>query len=355
MRASLDAGYLSMGVVEFGSFIGYLAMAASAGFLAGRIGHRAVMAVSGFLMGVSMLLTAGVYNIPQLLATRLVTGLGNGGLYLLAITLPSVWLPSRVRGVGTGVVSAGIGVGFTLSGLLIPIVVSNQGWRAAWIYMGAALIAVALVDAILVRNPPRSGDTSRSMLSVVNNKLLWVIGLVYMAYGLSYIIYLTYFFSYLVKGLGFSRMEAGGIYSVIGFLSIFSGILWGYLSDRMGRVNAMSLAYASLAGSYLLAGLPRGITPSIASALIFALSAWSIPTIAIVTAGEAVGTKLRSAAGSFVTIFFGIGQAVGTPLGGYIIDISGFQISFTTAALIAILGAATAHVIKIFQKTTRVN
>jgi len=346
MRASLGVGYSSMGVVEFGSFLGYLVMAASSGFLASRVGHRAVMGISGLLMGLSMILTAWVRSVPQLLALRLLTGLGNGGLYLLAITLPSVWLPANVRGVGTGVVSAGIGMGFTLSGLLLPVILAGQGWRAAWLYMGVALIYIALADFILVRNPPKPGRARRGMLSLVNSRILWVIGLVYMAYGLSYIIYLTYLFSYLITGLGLSRIEAGGLYSMIGVLSILSGILWGYLSDRIGRVKAMSLAYSSLATSYALVGLLTGVTPSVASALIFALSAWSIPTIAIVTAGEAVDVELRAAAGSFVTLFFGIGQAIGTPLGGYIIDVAGFQTSFTAAALIAVSGAAAAHLIK---------
>lgn len=44
---------------------------------------------------------------------------------------------------------------------------------------------------------------------------------------------------YLTKGKGASAVEAGMIIGISSFISIFSGFIGGYLSDRFGRKNVM--------------------------------------------------------------------------------------------------------------------
>ena len=102
MSRSLNADYYTMGLIEFGNFLGYLIMSAISGFFASKYGHGRVMFASALTMGVSMLLISQVNDVISAFILRFMTGLGNGGLYLIAITLPSIWLPARVRGKGTG-------------------------------------------------------------------------------------------------------------------------------------------------------------------------------------------------------------------------------------------------------------
>ena len=40
--------------------------------------------------------------------------------------------------------------------------------------------------------------------------------------------------------------EAGRLWAVVGGLSIFCGVLWGGLSDKLGRGKAAALAYLVL-------------------------------------------------------------------------------------------------------------
>ena len=56
-------------------------------------------------------------------------------------------------------------------------------------------------------------------------------------------------------------------------------------------------------------------------------------------AGDFVGPRLAPAGLGFITLFFGIGQALGPALVGYIADIShSFTIPFLTAAIISFAG-----------------
>ncbi|MCX8204458.1 MAG: MFS transporter, partial [Candidatus Nezhaarchaeota archaeon] len=175
---------------------------------------------------------------------------------------------------------------------------------------------------------------------VYRSSRVWMVGLTYFMYGFSYIIYVTYFAHYLRKAFGWAPAEAGGLWFIAGALSIISGVLWGWVSDLLGRRHGMSLAYTVLALSYLLFALavpPYGLY---ASATLFGVAAWSVPTVAIVAAADYVRPELRAAAAGFVSLFFGIGQAIGPYVGGHlIVSTGGFQAPFLTACLVSFAGA----------------
>jgi len=175
---------------------------------------------------------------------------------------------------------------------------------------------------------------------VYRSKEVWMVGLVYFMYGFSYIIYVTFFSAYLETAFRWSKEAAGGLWSLVGLLSIVSGILWGWVSDVLGRRYGMALAYSVLALSYLLYALALPPYGLYASATAFGLAMASIPTVAVVAAADYVGPELRSAAAGFVTLFFGIGQAIGPSLGGYAIEATGvFANAFYIAFLVSAVGA----------------
>jgi MFS family permease len=168
---------------------------------------------------------------------------------------------------------------------------------------------------------------------------VWYLGVVYFFYGLSYIIYMVFFAAYLVKEMGLSPSWAGGLWAMVGGLSVFCGVIWGSISDRLGRSRGSALAYLVLGLSYLIFALIKNKYGFYLSAVTFGLTAWSIPTIMAAAAGDFVGPRLAPAGLGFITLFFGIGQALGPALGGYIADISrSFTIPFLAAAIISFTG-----------------
>ena len=83
------------------------------------------------------------------------------------------------------------------------------------------------------------------------------------------------------------------------------------------------------------------------SAVLFGLTAWSIPTIMAAAAGDFVGPRLAPAGLGFITLFFGIGQALGPALGGYLADKSGsFTLPFLVAGAISLAGMVLAFYLK---------
>jgi MFS family permease len=99
------------------------------------------------------------------------------------------------------------------------------------------------------------------------------------------------------------------------------------------------MAFSTLFTAFLLSTVSSGTFGLYCSAILFGISMSSIPTVAVVMAGEYVAPTLRSTAAGFVTSLFGVGQLIGPALGGYIIDSTKvFSHSFLIAAICSFSG-----------------
>ncbi len=365
MCAGLGITFTKAGMLASGNLMGYLIFSLIGGILASRYGSRIVISLSLLLMGITMLLTGMAATFEFALAMRLLTGIGNGGAYVPAMALGSTWFAMKQRGFATGIVSGGIGVGTCISGIVVPlilIVYGTEGWSYAWYYLGGAVLVISAVCWIFLRNRPADlglqqvGETKRVLspaaaaLSVkkgVSNlqwslvyrmKEVWFIGVVYFMYGFSYVIYMTFFKQFLIEA-GVADGRASAMWALVGGLSIFCGVIWGGISDILGRNKGAALAYLVLACSYAVFALFNSMGAFYLSTVLFGLSAWSIPTIMAAAAGDHVGPDLAPAGVGFVTLFFGIGQVLGPTLGGYLRDITGsFTLSFSVAVVISLIG-----------------
>ncbi len=125
MKDGLSFDYTQLGLLGTGNFIGYLTMAIIGGFLAARFGTRIVITLALVLMGITMILTGLANSFGFAFAMRLLTGLGNGASYVPAMALGSAWFAVKRRGFATGIVSAGIGAGTLISGLIVPPIIKG--------------------------------------------------------------------------------------------------------------------------------------------------------------------------------------------------------------------------------------
>jgi sugar phosphate permease len=364
MIDGLGLSYSQVGNLAAWNFIGYLVLAIVGGFLASRFGPRIVIALSLALMGITMILTGTATSYVFALVMRLMTGLGNGSAFVPAMALASIWFSAPKRGLATGIVTAGIGLGFALSGLLVPPILSGygeEGWRYCWFYLGILVLIVAGVAWAFIRNRPgdlglkqlgRAGTdgggekkpTNRSdWQTVCRLGPMWHLGAVYFMFGFSYVIYINFFATFLIKEIGWSHDQAGNLFTFLGILSIFCGLLWGGISDIIGRRGGAALAYIALTVSYGLFALFRSPAAFYASAVFFGLTAWAIPTIMAAAAGDYLGPRLAPAGLGFTTLFFGIGQAIGPALGGRLADYTGsFTFPFLLAMAVSLGGVVLA-------------
>jgi len=389
MALGLGLNWTMAGLLGTANFIGYLTFTLAGGYLASRYGSRKVITLSLLLTGVSLILTGTASTFHFALAMRFLTGMGNGGVYIPAMALGSLWFTSRKRGLATGIVGGGPGMGIFLSGIIVPPILRSGNWNSAWYILGGLVLIICGLCFLLLRDHPQekspakrkkeesavlqaelssscpnnakaseASDTSSAPFPVRNatpegwrsiyyRREVWHLGCVYFMYGFSYVIYVTFFHAFLTTEIGLSKLQAGTMWALAGGLSIFSAAMWGSISDLLGRKYGLSLVYFVNAIAYSLfffSGSLRGLYLSI---ILFGLGMGSIPTIIAAAAGDQVGPRLTSTALGFVTIFFGIGQVLAPALGGYLADYTGsFRSAFAAAAFISLIGSAGSLLLK---------
>jgi len=378
MKEGLSLTKTQAGNLATGNLVGYLVLAIVGGFLAARYGPRVVISLAMLLIGITMFLTGLAPNFQMALVWRILTGVGSGGSNVPVMGLVSAWFGTKRRGLAAGIAVGGSSVGLAITGPLIPRIIDAygaDGWRYSWYYLGVMTVIIAVLCFVLLRDRPEekglvaigldespslspqdkpfgsaqdkpSGGAKVSSLQwglVYKSRAMWHLALIYIMFGFSYIIYATFFADYLTKEAGFTKEAAGWLWMLAGLVSFISGFIWGTVSDVIGRKYGLALVYFLQGLCFTIFGLWKATPGYYLSALLFALTAWSIPAIMAATCGDYLGPRLAPAALGFVTVFFGSGQAVGPTLAGYIGDVTGsYTWAFIIAGLAAFVGAGGA-------------
>ncbi len=324
MQTSLHLDNTGAGGLATANLIGYLLLALIGGALSARFGARKVITLGMILVGVGMICTGLSNSFWSAMIWRAITGIGSGASNVPTMGFLSSWFGPQFRGLATGIAVAGTSIALIVTGPLVPRILTKfpvNGWRITWYVFGGISLLLAFIGATLLQNRPEErglrplGETEkkenpgtdthgRLQWSLVYlSPPVWHLGILYAAFGFSYIIYITFFIRYLVGEVGYSSIAAGNLFMLMGWFSMVCGLFWGTLSDRIGRRMAFLLVFEIQALSFALFAVRPQPPGLILSAIFFGLTAWSIPAIMAATCGDMVGHRLASAALGFVTLF----------------------------------------------------
>ncbi len=374
MSQALDLTRSQAGLLLTLAFAGYVISSFTSGLLVARYGARRILSAGMIVTAAGLLVTGMATGLVAAALGQILTGLGSGTAYIPGVSLATTWFHTSRRGMASGVMAMGCGIGLVTAGLVVPAIFGifgAGGWRVSWYFYALATLAVAVVEYLFVRNspaemgllpfgapgtvarsdssvsgPPGPGQGTNPLLqlgSVARIGGLWHLGLIYCMFGFSYIIFVSFFASYLLE-IGFSTRGAGDLWAAVGVISVPSGLIWGLISDRLGRKWALALTYA-VQGT-CLGLLSQGLLVSWA-ALAYGLTLWSIPAIATAACGDYAGPRLAPAAISLITLVFAVGQMTGPPAAGLLADATGnFAGAFALAAGVALAGAVGAAWLK---------
>ncbi|MHB8880963.1 MAG: MFS transporter [Thermodesulfovibrionales bacterium] len=354
MASTLKLSYSEMGFISTANFAGYLVSVLAGGFLAGRIGARRLIFFALLLVGISMALVSRADSFIQVLVLYALTGIGSGATNVPVMGLVSSWFSSNKRGRAAGFIVIGSGFAIILSGRLIPWVNrmnGAEGWRTSWLILSSAVLVISAISLLLIRNRPQdkgllpygagavaagTQKTRPATASVFREGVMYYLGLIYFLFGYTYVIYATFFVTTLVKERGFSEAAAGSLWSMVGLLSLFSGPVFGTISDKLSRKTGLIIVFCFQMIAYLLvaSGLP-GVFLNL-SIFFYGVVAWSIPSIMAAAVGDYVGAQKAAAAFGMVTFIFGFGQIIGPAVAGVLAEKTGsFSSSFYMAGIFA--------------------
>ena len=156
---------------------GLVGMALGSLFLApraDRIGRRRMILLCLFVTSGGMLLSAVSQDAVQLGATRVLTGIGIGGILASSNVIAAEYANARWRGLAVSLNSTGYAIGATVGGVVAAVLQGTGGWRSVFLFGGVAtalLIPVVLwrlpesLDFLLARRPANALDRLNALLA----------------------------------------------------------------------------------------------------------------------------------------------------------------------------------------------
>ena len=241
------------------------------GFLGDRLGRKYTFLITVTLMGIA---TAGVGLIPSaatigaaapliVIFLRILQGLALGGEYGGAAIYVSEHSPPEKRGYFTGYIQASVVGGFVLSIIVVlacKTVMSDDTWNAwGWrvpFLLSLALLAVSLWMRLKLSESPvframqdqgeLAGNPFVESFTYPGNKRRIFIALFGVAAGLTVIWYTAMFsaLSFLKGAMRVADTEAEIIVGIAALVGMVFFVIFGSLSDRIGRKKPIVIGYA---------------------------------------------------------------------------------------------------------------
>ena len=261
----------SMGRV-FSAFLwGYALFQIPWGYVCDRVGPMRTLTASilcfglgAGLMGIAprLAMESGISVLLAFRILRFFTGVGEAAVSSNCVRVIASWTGVRERGFASGFQSGGLGLGGTLTPVLIAWTTIHYGWRVSFYLCSAfALLAVAIWRGYATDWPeqhprvnsaelqlihPHAVARSRGREQVANAKRVpwlkmlssvsvWGLILAYGCQGYAFYVYYNWFYFYAVKVRGLGLMEAA-LWTSLPFLAmaVFSPV-GGWFSDRVAR------------------------------------------------------------------------------------------------------------------------
>ena len=355
---------LISGTVTVGA-ITALVLSPAIGWCIDRFGSRPVLVVSTLVLGVSMTsLSWATIPITFYFAYAVGRVIFHTSAPIAASTLASRWFV-RKRGRAIGAIYVCNAVGGVVFTMLAALVIRSYGIHAAWIVIGAVVLAVSVAPNLLlvVERPediglaPDGDDASQpdqaattghgegtvpeeswTVGEALRTTAFWTVLLVGMLHFFVHTGVSVHIAAYLQDG-GLSATNAAAAVSFSWVVSGFSAMAWGWALERVQPRMLYSIIMVCLAGaSLVLVFVPGVLGAYLAAGIIGVLSAGGLVVPAVVYADFFGGAHLGTIRGFGETGVL-VGQAAGPLFAGLMFDLrGGYGLVFAVYAALAAAG-----------------
>ncbi|TWI54727.1 MFS transporter [Halalkalibacter nanhaiisediminis] len=374
MREGLALDYRQMGFIASSAFIGYLISVSIIGYFVIRFNAKTVINYSLLIICVGMVVCANATSFWLAYGGCLLLGLGSGGSSIPAMGLAGRWFSNEKKGMAIGFAMGGLGLGIVISGLVVPLIinVTIEGWRVSWYILTVITMSFIMLNWLFLKNSPEEAglepignqnvETRQSVerehaiksdkWAVYRNKQVWMIGFIYLSWGFSYLIFSTFLVDYLMNDVGYSEWLEGLFFFIAGLVSIVSGFIRGGISDKFGRMFALSLVLTIQFLMLMALSVSTSAAFIFVEVILYGFTLWAVPTIMNASVSEFVPLMFVPVAMGFVTIFFSVGQIISPIVMGVLIESTNSYFgAFLLSAFISLFGAIGCMRLHSIQRT----
>jgi len=230
--------FVASDVVYLGAanLVGYLVGALMGRPLSRRYGARSALRAMMVLTSLAFFACAFPLSVGWFFVWRLLSGVSGGVIMVLAASsvLPHV-LAAR-KGMASGAIFLGIGVGIAMSGTLVPLLL-DVGMRATWLGLGVLSLLLTIASWACwphaVHTHPPAGQAAAVMEAGARSELM-VLYVQYALMAVGLVPLMMFLVDYVARGLGWGSHEAALFWIVYGVGAMIGPMAYGWMSDRLG-------------------------------------------------------------------------------------------------------------------------
>lgn len=235
-------------VVSLGAanLVGYLAGALAGRPLAARLGTRGTLQGMMVLASLAFFACAFPLSLSWFFIWRFLSGMSGGIIMVLAalVVLPQV--PAERRGLASGAIFVGIGLGIAASGTIVPLLLV-RGLAAAWIGLGSLSLVLTLISwRWWPRTAPAASAAGQAAPAPqASARAGFALNLIYGQYALKavgLVPMMVFLVDYVARGMHRDLHTASLFWVVYGAGATAGPMLYGMAGDRLGTGAATRLA-----------------------------------------------------------------------------------------------------------------
>ena len=326
------------------------------GGLTDKFGPRVVMTLCGLLLGLGFILMSQIAAVLHLyLFYGILVGAGMSGSFIPLLSTVARWFLKR-RGLMTGIVAAGTGVGALIGPPIASRFIATYGWRASYTILGSIVLLIVVLFAQFIRRDPiQVGQVPYGENQIGQNRLnlrsngfslreagytlqFWVCLAAAFCYGFCVFTIMVHIVPHAI-GLGISAIRAASLLATIGGINILGKIVFGRVGDAIGSRQTLILGFifTSAALIWLVPAKTEWMLFPIAG--IFGLGYGGVSVSHSPLTAELFGLKSHGMIFGVIGIGVAIGAAMGPLLTGYLFDVTNsYQMAFLLCAMVSIAG-----------------
>jgi MFS family permease len=326
------------------------------GRLNDKVGPRKLMLVTSCFVGLGFILMSTLQTTWQLyLFYAIAVGIGLSSIDVISLSTTTRWFV-RHRGVVTGMVKVGTGAGQLSVPLVASLLITNYGWRIAYVIIGVTgMILLILLGQLLRRDPGqmvlssidkksipvKSGENDDKSLSfgqAIRTIQFWTLCVVNFSVVFCLLTVVVHIVPF-ARDLHISTAKAAGVISTIGGVSMVGRFATGIFIDRFDSRKATILCFILLISTLLWLQITNNIWMIYLFAAFYGLAHGGFFTAISPIVAEYFGIRSHGVLFGFVVFSGCFGGSVGPILAGYIFDTTGgYSPAFWLSTVIALIG-----------------
>ncbi|MCY4486666.1 MAG: MFS transporter [Deltaproteobacteria bacterium] len=251
--------------------VAYAAVTPWIGSLLDRHGARRLMVIGSIISVAGFVLLGYARNFWEFAAVRVaLVSIGHAFVcYFVVNVAISRWFIRR-RGRALAIAHVGQGVSKTTIALAVAYLMTVIGWRSVWVLFGGLVVVLALIPAALWmrRSPedmglrpdgdpdyaaapdrgasrppgPAPEDVTWTRREALHTPTFWLITFIFSTVDIGIAGFNLHVLAY-ISDLGHSMVAAASVATVMAATQLGSGLLWGFISERVSVRRATALMF----------------------------------------------------------------------------------------------------------------